>query len=157
MAGQSASAQPSGSHQNDTEKYIREQEIEMAKLSPIQFLSKLVSERPKYAKVAVHPVYSVRTHWITLADVKALALKLGSKEPCCYVVSEKSSYIPQGLSTVGDEAAFLIEGYIYGYYPPELDSDAPSARFRIDWVKGWLRRHQIPFEADKNLKSDRPH
>ena len=60
-------------------------------------------------------------NWITEKDVAVLVIHVHSTERCASVRSEYSSYIGPS-STVGREAAFLIEGYRKGKYPPELNS-----------------------------------
>ena len=46
---------------------------------------------------------------------------LDSTEPCASVSMSISSLHLESGSTVGQEAAFLIEGFRTGYYPPNKD------------------------------------
>lgn len=55
-------------------------------------------------------------------DLAGLVQLLDSIEPAAHAVLLISSHAPQGASTVGHEAAYLLEGYRVGVYPPSLGS-----------------------------------
>jgi len=57
--------------------------------------------------------------WIEREHIPALIALLDSTELCTAVVDARSSFLPDS-STVGDEAAMLIDGYRDGYYPSRL-------------------------------------
>lgn len=93
---------------------------------------------------------SAATQWITPRDLPDLLEAAESKEPCAFVVSVSSSYLPPGRSTVGDEALFMIEGYMKGFYPPELYSGAHSEDAKQAYIT-WCKNEIV---AAKNGKSD---
>jgi hypothetical protein len=78
--------------------------------------------------------------WVTEDDVGELMELLDSDEPCMGVMMGASSYIP-GPSTVGIEAAFLIEGYKTRVYPPRLHSGLVTEEDKKA-LKRWWRIYQ---------------
>ena len=56
------------------------------------------------------------------SDLPYLVSLLDSKEPCKFVDMALSSIYYSGKSTVGHEAAYLIEGFWKRYYPTDLTS-----------------------------------
>lgn len=76
--------------------------------------------------------------WVKESDLPALVELLDSSDPCANVQSMLSSYIDICRSTVGNEAAFLIEGYRKDRYPPRLNSTRPACD--IDEIKAWWKR-----------------
>jgi len=60
--------------------------------------------------------------WIRDKDVWELVGLADSKTLAAPVLSEKCPFLPNGHSTVGNEAMFLMEGYRKGSYPPTLCS-----------------------------------
>ena len=75
--------------------------------------------------------------WIKEDDLPELMNLIDSTEPCPSVRAACSSYIGTGTSTVGNEAAFLIEGYRKGRYPPGLNSTRPRPDIRE--IRSWWR------------------
>jgi len=79
--------------------------------------------------------------WIHEEDIPELIALLNSNEPCAQVISIFSSYVPEGIpqSTIGREAAFLIDGFRKGRYPPDLDSmhyyNFDKSEIEIWWKK----------------------
>lgn len=73
--------------------------------------------------------------WIKESDLPALVELLDSSEPCAGVQSLVSSYAGTTRSTVGNEAAFMIEGFRNDYYPPRLNSTRPLCD--IAEIKKW--------------------
>jgi hypothetical protein len=66
-------------------------------------------------------VYCFHAGWLRSSDIDGLIALLDSTIPCSSVASGLSSRIARG-STVGHEAAFLIEGFRRNSYPPTLNS-----------------------------------
>jgi hypothetical protein len=64
---------------------------------------------------------------------------LDSKEPCGFVALSISSIHYPGSSTVGHEAAYLIEGFWKRYYPTELTSQkyTPDVEGIKRWYQAW--------------------
>ena len=76
--------------------------------------------------------------WVKESDLPALIELLDSAEPCANVYSILSSHIDDSRSTVGNEAAYLIEGFRKDRYPPRLHSTVPVCD--IDEIKAWWER-----------------
>lgn len=83
---------------------------------PLEFLEMLRDAEFSY------PVHGVHVGWLRESDRAPLEAMLGSTEPCANVRSTRSSYYPLCLSTIGHEAAYLLEGLDRGVYPPALNS-----------------------------------
>jgi len=113
-------------------------------LSPIQFLD--VLERSRNNTIMV---FGESRNWILASDVRPLLSRLYSQTPCAGVVSSYSSHMPPSdfRSTVGHEAALLIEGFRCGYYPPVGSSD----QFHLDILelKGWYETWSTNRQASK--------
>lgn len=73
--------------------------------------------------------------WIRESDLPDLIALLDSSERCANVTQMTSSVLINEWSTVGNEAAFLIEGYRQGVYPPGLVSVRPGPD--IEAIKAW--------------------
>lgn len=102
----------------------------------ISFLNALKQESKGQTSVFVDtPVRG----WIKESDIPALIALLDSTESCMSVVQVKSSHLP-GLSTVGDEAALLIDGFRNGFYPSELNSKKYSAAEK-ERLRSWWQRY----------------
>lgn len=78
--------------------------------------------------------------WVKEADLAGLVELLDSSEPCANVISSRSSFIDFEPSTIGNEAAYLIEGYRRGKYPPRLNSTRP--RPDVDEIRAWWRERE---------------
>lgn len=78
--------------------------------------------------------------WIKETDVAELIPLLQSNEVCANVHSIYSSFMDCRSSTLGKEAAFLIQGYRKGTYPPEMNSG--NASFDVDEIRGWWKNYQ---------------
>ncbi len=74
-------------------------------------------------------------HWVPEKDLPKLMLLLDSTEPCASVMHIKSSFWP-GMSTVGEQAAFMIQGFRAGIYPPDLHSGRMAADAK-DEIRAW--------------------
>ena len=77
--------------------------------------------------------------WIKREHLAPLADRLDSKELCVPVVSMLSSYLPREPSTAGQEAAFLMEGFRKGKYPPALVSESVDIAAVKAWWSEYLR------------------
>ena len=60
-------------------------------------------------------------NWVQEKDLPKLMLLLDSPVPCSPVALVQSSFLP-GVSSLGDQAAFLIQGFRARVYPPALHS-----------------------------------
>jgi len=100
--------------------------------SPIEFLEFLAVLEGEASATAFRPtvfaVHGIHVGWIRAEDLPALYAALDDERPCVSVVGTQSSVL-RGVSTVGREAAFLIDGYHseveltgYGGYPPAIHS-----------------------------------
>ena len=86
-------------------------------------------ESLKQSPDSARTIWAVPKNWIQEKDLPGLIALLDSAEPCAPTVAAESSALPPiKRSTVGQEAAFLIEGFRRGRYPPDLD----SSRFHPD-------------------------
>ena len=74
-------------------------------------------------------------NWVREKDLPQLIFLLDSPELCAPVANIRSSFIPD-RSTVGEQAAFLIQGFRAGIYPPDLHSGrmAPGVK---DEIRAW--------------------
>lgn len=90
-----------------------------------------------------YTVWGTHRGWIRQSDVPALIEQLDSTKPCAPVHKAISSFLGTTLSTVGREAAFLLEGFRseventgYRGYPPSLNSNrgfTPDREDLLDW------------------------
>jgi hypothetical protein len=69
-----------------------------------------------------YAIFEVHDNWISISDIPKLIELLNDDTPCANVAMGISSLISNGASTVGHEAAFMIEGFRKGEYPPSLNS-----------------------------------
>jgi hypothetical protein len=108
--------------------------------NPIQFLQFLKENKGEGVYTVTEPV----VNWIKLHDVPALVAMLNSEEECMAVVSARSSHL-RLRSTIGDEAAFLLEGFHAGRYPSRLNSKSlgkdEKARILARWQR-FLSEHR---------------
>ena len=85
-------------------------------------------------------------NWIKPKHIPGLINLIDSKEPCRSVMTIYSSTIPTKLSTVGDEAMFLIEGFREKRYPPWSFSSTYSPKGResiLKWWKKWSKQSNL--------------
>jgi hypothetical protein len=102
--------------------------------SPIDFINYLKSSYQN--PVTINPGFPAPKKWVQEEHLHELIKLIDSEEPASPVSSALSSYRSEQPSAVGNEAMFLIEGFIKGTYPPELDS---SYLFKADKekIKKW--------------------
>ena len=81
----------------------------------------------------------LRLNYVKDSDLPFLVGLLDSKEPCAHVVLAISSISVSGRSTVGHEAAYLVEGFWKRYYPTKLTSQqyTPDIQSIKLWYCTW--------------------
>ena len=89
--------------------------------SPLDFIYFLRNyEKNSYIVIGVYK------DWIKIKHIPQLIQLLNSEEECANVASAYSSYMDTNKSTVGNEAAYLINAFRIGQYPPGLNSTRPK-------------------------------
>ena len=78
-------------------------------------------------------------NWVQEKDLPKLMLLLDSPVPCSPVAHARSSFWP-GVSSLGDQAAFLIQGFRAGRYPPALHSAKMQPGAKDEIRAWWLAR-----------------
>jgi len=106
--------------------------------SPFEFLDFLKTE----AESACFMNYYSQYGWIQEADIPKLIELLDSTDPCASVTRSRSRSAVY-KSTIGQEAAFMLNGFISDRYPPLSER---SSLMRKDELLTWWKEHQ-----DKNL------
>jgi hypothetical protein len=105
---------------------------------PIAFLHSLNRELTLGNDVLV---YNRLENWVTKDDAIKLAQELNSFTRCSSIYTMASSFHPK-LSTVGEQAGYLIYGYQAGRYPPSIDSSShPSP----EELRDFLDKENIPY------------
>ena len=102
--------------------------------SPREFLDFLTRCRGAYS------IHGIHVGWLRPDDVPILVALLDSTTPCAPTKSTLSSHIPSYPSTVGHEAAYLLDGFRQQRYPPSLDSSdlTPDATRKLrTWISTW--------------------
>ena len=101
---------------------------------------KALIEKLKETKNDRYTVSGTKIDFVRESDLPYLVKLLDSKEPCAFLDLAKSSISYPGKSTVGREAAYLVEGFWKRYYPTELTSQ----KFDPDTeaIKRWYRLYQ---------------
>ena len=109
---------------------VSTQEVDWGSKRPIELIEEL-KQHPK----SIYTIWFVPKEWILEQDLPGLITLLDSETPCASTVSADSSTLPPPGSTVGHEAAFLIQGFREGRYPAELN----SSRFTPDKteIRNW--------------------
>ena len=90
----------------------------------------------KKSKTPSYMVTGIHNNWVKKKHLAGLIELIDSSVRCANVASMWSSYMDSDWSTVGNEAAYLIEGYRAGKYPPRLNSTRPKPE-REDILKWW--------------------
>jgi hypothetical protein len=101
---------------------------------PLEFLQYLKENKAHEMYTIGEPV----NNWVKFEDLPALIALLNSKEECMSVVLKKSSQI-RVRSTVGDEAAFLLEGFRAGMYPATPYSKRLSEKEKAEILTWWQK------------------
>ena len=82
-----------------------------------------------------HTIIGPRLDYVKKSDLPYLVGLLDSQEPCALVDLSSSSIYYPGKSTVGHEAAYLIEGFWKRYYPTGLTSQ--QYKPDLEAIKHW--------------------
>jgi hypothetical protein len=115
-----------------------QEKFDFQRRTPLDFLEALkvcAKSRDGYYWFSIH---NSHIGWVLESDLPGLIALLHSHEPACYVISTTSSFLPPGHSTVGAEAAYLIDGYRRGAYPQSLFSGLSDRRE----IRRWWKKHQ---------------
>jgi len=120
-------------------------------VTPLEYLTYI-----RFLTVSSITVFGCKENWVTEADVPALLDLLDSKEPSPNQKSARSSFRDDNMSTVGNEAAWLIQAFRVGCFPPGLNStrNAPDASELRRW---WSERavHSTTQPSNKSLERTR--
>jgi hypothetical protein len=126
---------------------------DLQKLTPLELLQLLKRGQPDQ----VFTVQAAVNGWVKEEHVPALIKLLDSSEACMPVVLAKSSTLP-GRSTIGQEAAFMVEGFRTGYYPPALFAAHTSVGTSKQLVEWWAARcpsvdsiKLLPFHGERGI------
>jgi hypothetical protein len=109
------------------------EDFDFSQRGPLEFLSFL--EREASAR-SFYTIDEPLRGWIRREHLPRLMVLIDSTRPCAGVVLSISSYLPLA-STVGNEAAFLIEGFRQGRYPPSLHSGGDLDARRTEIHRWW--------------------
>ena len=92
-----------------------------------------------------YTIADIRVDYVKEPDVPYLVSLLDSKEPCSSVDMSISSISYPGKSTVGHEAAYLIEGFWKRHYPTALSSQQykPDIEAIRHWYQMWSNLKKI--------------
>lgn len=107
------------------------------KLAPVEFIN-MLEQMAKEGDTTFFILHKdVQTDWIKKEQLPEIVKLLDDKTPCANVTLDISSYLAP-VSTVQTEAAYIIQGFRSGEYPPALNSN----RFKIDIdeIKEWWRQ-----------------
>ncbi len=118
--------------------------IDWSNTSPIGFLNILKSGR----RGGVH-IEEAPKNWILDGHLNRLMQLIDSNDPAAPVVSKRSSYYPFTSSTVGNEAMYLIEGFIMKKYPPTISSVYDFKPNPISYRRWW---HEYVMSGRSNTK-----
>ena len=96
-------------------------------------------------------------NYVKESDLPYLVGLLDSKEPCAFVDLSISSISFPGKSTVGHEAAYLIEGFWKRYYPTGLTSQQfkPDIEATKRWHRMWSHLKKLG-ETDGPANGSQP-
>lgn len=96
--------------------------------------------------------------WIKEENLKELipliSPLISNDEPCSGVSLQISSFLSKELSTISNEACFMIEGYIKGIYPPEISSHRAKSERKervLKWIAVEYPESEFSMQYDKTL------
>jgi hypothetical protein len=117
-----------------------------AKFGPDDWSTRTPLEHLNYLKAPSkygYTVWGCKEGWVKESDIPALMKLLDSGEECSFQTSAKSAVMHTRRSTVGNEAAWLIESFRVGMFPPNISSavGAPSVTELRKW---WAERSFHP-------------
>mgnify|MGYP000670754876 CR=1 FL=1 len=128
-------------------------EFDFFSRAPLDLIEFLKQREPPFRVRHLH------VGWISSADVALLSGLVDSTVPCAMVSKRYSSAeLESERSTVGQESMFLIEGYICGVYPPDMNSGFLVASDRHKEVRAWLLSRDLlpnPGKESGERKRDR--
>ena len=141
---------------SDTNLYSQKQnEFDFKASNPEEFI--------EFLKDHIHPLgfYTINDdvqidNWIKEEHIPKLMELVDSKESCLHVVSTYSSTLPFKLSTVGNEAIFLIQGFRKNRYPPRPTSMNISLSEKEEILKWWQDRQKQNKQFHENNMEDNP-
>jgi hypothetical protein len=119
-------------------------------VTPLEYLTYI-----RFLTVSSVTVFGCKENWVTEADVPALLDLLDSKEPSPSQKSARSSFWDADMSTVGNEAAWLLQAFRVGRFPPGLNStrNAPDAsELRRWWSARVVQQATQPPDKSAQLK-----
>jgi hypothetical protein len=131
---------------------IMEKHINYEAASPEEFLNSLSQSNDTIWIVSQAP-----ENWIGFSDIEGLMKHITSRKECPQVWSPHwqvvSYYPPEGKSTVGNEAMYLIQGFINNRYPVHIFSKTQNQLYDVNAYKEWFKwyRHNI---KDKSVNLD---
>jgi hypothetical protein len=102
-------------------------------LSPIQFLDSL---KTKEAQV-VSAIFPARK-WISIEDLRKIAMLIDDQHDCAAVVSVRYSGNQTDRSTIGAEAIMMVHAHQKDQYPPALTAEWSSRTFGRDEAMTYL-------------------
>jgi len=102
--------------------------------SPVEFLDFLATMK---RRPAVYTFNRREPCWVKRADMPDLLNRLNSIRPSLAVRMSEMSFL-RSDSTEGDEAAYMIEGFRKGSYPPSAGSSKTTKQER-DALEQWWR------------------
>lgn len=135
MLGLITSCTPYQESANETE--ISSDGFEWQSSGPLELLS-LLKDKGQ-GSCPTYIIHGVTDDWVKEEHLGGLISLLGSDEPCANVCRTISSFMDCNASTVGKEAAFLIEGFRRGEYPPSLNSG--RSYLYEDEILSWWHDH----------------
>jgi len=134
----------------DMELYKQDEDVFNFNLSsPEEFLEFLKKDISRFPENFFFP-YTIKEqpsdNWIKPEHIPGLINLINSQEPCSPVMSIFSSTIPTKLSTIGDEAMFMIEGFRAKRYPPRPNSRTYTSKEKeaiLQWWRDWSKQNNI--------------
>jgi len=126
----------------EIDKILRSSGFDFNLYSPEEFLEFL----KKGAQLPFHsgmpPFYwmvnNPPDNWIKPEHIPELIKLINSQEPCSTIMTSISSTFPTKLSTIGDEAMCMIEGFLEKRYPPwAFSSSDYSPERRKNILQRW--------------------
>ena len=119
------------------EAKLKERRRRSVSMSGLDYVTQGPLDFLEVLKARKRPVWLglIPTGWVSESDLPALFALLDSEEPCAGVISMLSSRIDTTHSTVGNQVAYMIEGFRRSSYPPSLLTTTPYEN--VDELKQW--------------------
>jgi hypothetical protein len=119
-------------------------EFDWAKKGPVEFIAYLIRQEDRGVKNV--SVSDAPKGWIARRHLDVLIALMDSDEPCASVGSHRSSRLPTSadwtVSTIGHEAAYLIESYRHGLYPKYAVNCSAKVKLDKAELKLWWSREK---------------